>query len=159
MILVWLVLTLSAAMLFFYLQVTCQGILYRQFDREYFQSVAKVIGLEFPSLRQSLEEFGAPVDYSRLPRKLQCDFRALTFLLKDVANASRSYSREERLLILYFRWLFLSLAVRRLLRRGERKAALRLTSVLQYFANVVGQRVNTLEFGHLNAADYSFFDS
>jgi hypothetical protein len=110
--------------------------------------------LEFPSLRKSLEEFGAPVDYPRLRMMLKCDFLALTYLLKNAANLNQRYSNEERLLILYFRWQFLSLAVRRLLKVGEKKAILRLTSVLQYFANVVGQRVNTVRFGNLTVADY-----
>jgi len=90
---------------------------------------------------------------------LKCDFLALTHLLKNAANVNQRYSNQERLLILYFRWQFLSLAVRRLLRVGEKKAALRLTSVLQYFANVVGQRVNTVRFGNLTAADYLFLNS
>ena len=159
MILAWLILILSLAMFFFYFQATCQKILRRQFEREYFQSIANVIRLEFPSLRKSLEDLGAPVDYSRLPRTLQCDFLALTHLLKNVENASQRYSMEERLLILYFRCQFLSLAVRRLLKVGEKRAALRLTSVLQYFANVVGQRMYTARFGNLNAADYHFLNS
>jgi hypothetical protein len=141
-------------MFFFYFQVTCQKILRRQFDREYFQSIVNANRLEFPSLRKSLEEFGAPVDYPRLRMMLKCDFLALTYLLKNAANVNQRYSKEERLLILYFRWQFLSLAVRRLLKVGEKKAVLRLTSVLQYFANVVGQRVNTVRFGNLTAADY-----
>jgi hypothetical protein len=110
-------------------------------------------------LRKSLEEFAAPVDYPRLRVMLKCDFLALTHLLKNAANVNQRYSNQERLLILYFRWQFLSLAVRRLLRVGEKKAALRLTSVLQYFANVVGQRVNTVRFGNLTAADYLFLNS
>jgi hypothetical protein len=61
----------------------------------------------------------------------------------------QGYSREQRLLILYFRIQFLSLAVRRLLGVGEREAALRLTSVLQYFANVIGQRLYADEFADL----------
>ena len=154
MILAALILILSTAMLFFYFQVTCQKILRRQFDREYFQSIVNANHLEFPSLRKSLEEFGAPVDYPRLRMMLKCDFLALTYLLKNAANVNQRYSSEERLLILYFRWQFLSLAVRRLLKVGEKKAVLRLTSVLQYFANVVGQRVNTVRFGNLTAADY-----
>ena len=154
MILAALILVLSTAMFFFYFQVTCQKILRRQFDREYFQSIVNANRLEFPSLRKSLEEFGAPVDYPRLRMMLKCDFLALTYLLKNAANVNQRYSNEERLLILYFRWQFLSLAVRRLLKVGERKAILRLTSVLQYFANVVGQRVNTVRFGNLTAADY-----
>jgi hypothetical protein len=154
MILAALVLILSTAMFFFYFQVTCQKILRRQFDREYFQSIVNANRLEFPSLRKSLEEFGAPVDYPRLRMMLKCDFLALTYLLKNAANLNQRYSNEERLLILYFRWQFLSLAVRRLLKVGEKKAILRLTSVLQYFANVVGQRVNTVRFGNLTVADY-----
>jgi len=154
MIVAVLILILSTALFFFYFQVTCQKVLRRQFDREYFRSIANANRLEFPSLRKSLEEFGPPVDYSRLRMMLKCDFLALTYLLKNAANVNQRYSHEERLLILYFRWQFLSLAVRRLLRVGENKAILRLTSVLQYFANVVGQRVNAVKFGNLTAADY-----
>ena len=62
MIVAALVLILSTALFFFYFQVTCQKILRRQFDREYFQSIAIANRLEFPSLRKSLEEFGTPVD-------------------------------------------------------------------------------------------------
>ena len=154
MILAWLILILSVGIFFFCFQVTCQKILRRQFDQEYFRSVAKVIRLEFPSLRKSLEEFGALVDYSRLPRTLKRDFLALTHLLKNVPNVNQRYSKEEWLLIVYFRWQFLSLAVRHLLKVGEKKAILRLTSVLQYFANVVGQRVNALGAGNSTAPDY-----
>ena len=154
MILAALILTISTAMFFFYFQVACQKILGRQFNGGYFQSIVNANRLEFPSLRKSLEEFGAPVDYPRLRMMLKCDFLALTYLLKNAANVNRRYSNEEWLLILYFRWQFLSLAVRRLLKVGEKKAVLRLTSVLQYFANVVGQRVNTVRFGNLTAADY-----
>jgi hypothetical protein len=148
------VLILSAALFFFYLHVICQKILRRQFDREYFESIVNANRLEFPSLRKSLEELGAPVDYPRLRMMLKCDFLALTYLLKNAANVNQRYSNEEQLLILYCRWQFLSLAVRRLLKVGEKKAILRVTSVLQYFANVVGQRVNTVRFGNLTAADY-----
>lgn len=154
MIVAVLILILSTALFFFYFQVTCRKILCRQFDREYFQSIANANRLEFPSLRRSLEDFGAPVDYSRLRMMLRCDFLALTYLLKNAANVNQSYTYDERLLILYFRWQFLSLAVRRLLRLGENTAILRLTAVLQYFANVVGQRVNAVKFGNLTAADY-----
>ena len=154
MIVAVLILILSTALFFFYFQVTCQKILGRQFDREYFQSIANANRLEFPSLRKSLEDFGAPVDYSRLRMMLRCDFLALTYLLRNAANVNQRYTYDERLLILYFRWQFLSLAVRRLLRLGENTAVLRLTAVLQYFANVVGQRVNAVKFGNLTAADY-----
>jgi len=151
MILAWLILALSLAMVFFYFQATCQKILRRQFERDYFQSIASVVRLEFPSLRKSLAEMGVAVDYSRVPRALRCDFLALTHLLKNTADAKQGHSKEQRLLILYFRVQFLSLAVRRLLGVRERKAALRLTSVLQYFANAIGRRLHSDGFGNLGA--------
>jgi len=154
MILATIILILSTAMFFFYLQVTCQKILRRQFDREYFRSIVNTARLEFPSLRKSLEEFGAPVDYAWMRIMLKCDFLALTYLLKNAASVNHRFSREDRLLILYFRWLFLSLAVRHWLRFNEKPAILSLTSVLQYFANVVGQGVDAVRFGNLTATDY-----
>jgi len=153
MVLAWLILILSMAMFFFYFQATCQRILRREFEREYFLSIANVIRLEFPSLQESLAGGGAQVDYSRLPRMLRCDFRALTYLLKNTAGESPRYSFEERLLMLYFRTQLLSLAARRFMKVGENGAILKLTSVLHYFGNVVGQRVTTVGFGNLTT-DY-----
>jgi hypothetical protein len=85
---------------------------------------------------------------------LKCDFLALAYLLKNAANVNQSYSREDKLLMLYFRLVFLSLVTRHLLRLQVRPAILKLTAILQYFANVVGQRVNTIRFGNLTASDY-----
>jgi len=152
MILSWLILTLSPAMVFFYFQATCQRILRQQFEREYFLSITNVIRLQFPSLREALQESGTSFDYSCLPKSLKCDFLALTHLLHNTADMKQGYSKEQRLLILYFRVQYLSLALRRILRLGERKAALRLTSILQHFANVVGERMNEVGFGNSTAA-------
>lgn len=149
MVFAWLTLTLSMALCFFYFQATCQKILRRQFAREYFESIAGVIRLEFPSLQRALEESGGGGDYSRIPRMLKCDFLALTYLLKNAPGASHGHSFEERLLMVYFRWQLASLAGRRFLRAGEKEAILRLTSVLRYFANVVGQRMNTVGLRNL----------
>jgi len=153
MIIAALILILSTAMFFFYFQATCQRILRRQFERDYSQSIAKVVRLEFPSLRKTLEESAAPVDYSRLSRALKADFLALAYLLGISGSPNRRYSLQERLLILYFRCHLISFAVRRLVKAGEKKAFLRLASVLQYFANVVGQRLNGAGFGSLMAAE------
>jgi len=85
---------------------------------------------------------------------LKCDFRALTYLLKNAVNVKQRYSGEERLLMFYFRLVFASLITRRWLRVGEKPAILKLTAILQYFANVVGQRVDSVRFANLTAADY-----
>ncbi|HZP01288.1 MAG TPA: hypothetical protein VFD30_13425 [Terriglobia bacterium] len=150
-----LILILSTALFFFYFQVTCQRILRRQFEQEYFQSIVNANRLEFPSVQKALEEFDAPVDYARLRTVLKCDFLALTYLLKNAANVNQKYSNEDRLLILYFRAVFFWMGLRHLFRLNrERISVLRLTQILKYFANVVGQRVNMVRFGNLTATDY-----
>jgi hypothetical protein len=149
-----LILILSTAFFFFYLQATCQRILRQQFDREYFLAIVNASGLEFPAVRRTLGEFNAPVDYPRLRMMLKCDFLALTYLLKNAVNVHQRYSGKERLLMFYFRLVFASLITRHWLRVGEKPAILKLTAILQYFANVVGQRVNSVRFANLTAADY-----
>ena len=149
MVLSALILILSTAFFFFYLQATCQRILRQQFDREYFLAIVNASRLEFPAVRRTLGEFNAPVDYPRLRMMLKCDFLALTYLLKNAVNVNQRYSREERLLMFYFRLVFASLIIRHWLRVGEKPAILKLTAILQYFANVVGQRVNTVRFASM----------
>jgi len=140
MMLAALGLILSTATFFFCLQAACHRILRRRFERDYFRSVADAHGLEFPSLQKSLEELDAPLEYSRLCMMLERDFLTLTYLLKCLANVDQRSSSEERLLTLYFRCQFHSLAARRLFRLGEERTMLELTSVLEYLANSVGQR-------------------
>jgi hypothetical protein len=79
---------------------------------------------------------------------LENDFLALTYLLKNAVNVDQRYSREERLLMLYFRLVFASLITRHWLRVHEKSAILKLTAILQYFANVVGQRVSNARFAN-----------
>ncbi len=154
MTLACLILIISTALFLFYLQATCQRILQRKFAREYFLSIVNANRLEFQAVRNAMEEFNAPVDYSRFRMTLKCDFLALTYLLKNAANVNQRYSREERLMMLYFRAVFLSLVVRHLFRTGERAAILRLTSILEYFANVIGERVSLVRVGNLAPSDY-----
>lgn len=154
MFLAALILILSTAMLLFYFQTTCQKILGRKFDREYSRSIVNANRLEFPAVQKSLLVFGNGVDYARLRMTLRCDYLALTYLLKNAGNIRQRYTREERMLILYSRTLFLSLLLRHLLHLREQPAILKLTGVLEYFANVVGQRVENVRFGNLTPSDY-----
>ncbi len=154
MFLASLVLIISTALFFFYFQATCQRILRRRFDREYFQAIVDANRLEFPAVRKTLEEYEAPVDYARVRMILKCDYLALTYLLKNAANVNQRYSHEELLLILYFKAVFCSLVARHWLRLREKPPILKLTAILQFFANVVGQRVSMVRFGNLTASDY-----
>ena len=71
---------------------------------------------------------------------LQADFQTLNYLMKSAVK--RRCSPGERLLMLYFKTLFFSLGVRQAVGLRGRKPAQRLTVVLQYFANVVGQHAD-----------------
>ncbi len=154
MILASLILIISTGLFLFYLQATCQRILRTQFEQEYFRSIVNANRLEFPSVRKALDDFDGPVDYARFRMTLKCDFLALTYLLKNAANAHHRYTWEERLLMAYFRWTYLFMVMGHLLRTGEKNAILNLTSILQYFANVIGQRVNRVRFGNLATSDF-----
>ncbi len=154
MIMATLILILSTALFFFYLQGVCQKILRRQFAPSFWLAIANANGFEFPSVRKSLEGSGVPVQYPGLMKALRCDFLALTYLAKNAVNVNQSYNCEKRFLILYGKFLFLSLVTRHWLRLREKPAALKLTAILQHFANVVGERANAVRFGNMSASDY-----
>ena len=153
MVLACLVLILSTAFVFFYLQTACQKILRQQFEHRYFESIVYANRLEFPAVREGLGTSNVAADYPQLNTMLKCDFLALTFLLKHAANRP-SYSLEERLLILYCRLTFLSLRVRHLLSFRVSPAIVKLTDILQYLANLVGQRVEVIRFDEPAFSDY-----
>lgn len=149
-----LILVLSTGLFFFYLQAVCQKILRRHFAQSFWRLIAHVNGFEFPLVRKALEGFGVSVEYPRLMVTLRSDFLALTCLVKNAAHDNQLYTYEERLLILYFKVVFVSLVMRHWLNLRETPAALKLTFILEYFANVVGERVNTVRFGNPTASDY-----
>jgi hypothetical protein len=148
-----LILVFSSALFFFYCQVTVQKILRRTFDQAYYQAIVAANHLQFPLLRQAFEEHSAPVNYAHLQVNMRCDFLALTYLLKNASNVRQCYSRDERLLMFHFRVIFVSLAVRHWLRLQEKPAVLVLAEILQYFANVIGKRINSLRFADLSFAE------
>lgn len=149
-----LILIVSSALFLFYIQVTCQKILKREFQQDYFQSIVNANRLEFPAVRKALEEYDGPVDYARFRMTLKCDYLALTYLLKNAANAKQRFTWEEQILMLYFQAIYLVLVTRHTVRLKEKNIFFNLTAILQYFANVVGQRVNTVRFGNLAPSDY-----
>jgi len=155
MIVASLILIISTALLLFYFQAACQNILSRKFDQEFSRSIVNANRLEFPAVQKALEDFSTPLDYARLRMTLKCDFLALTYLLKNAGNVNQRYSHEERLLIFYFRSILFFLSLRHTLRLNrEKTAVLKLTSILEYFANVVGQRVENVRYGNLAPSDY-----
>lgn len=154
MILATLILITSAALWLFFLQTSCQRILRREFGQEYFHPIVNANRLEFPYIRQAVEEFDVPIDYERFRMQLKCDFLALTYLLKNAINAERRLTRDEYFLMAYFKVLFAILAIGHTFGFGERAIFLKLTSILEYFGNVLGLRVSTISLGNMTASEY-----
>jgi hypothetical protein len=148
-----LILILSCGLLFFYFQALCQRILRREFDRAYFQTIVHAAGLEFASLRQGLEVPAAPLDFAQCRVALQCDLLTLRYLLQHAANLRQSLTWQERLLMLYYRVSSAGFVVRHWLGMEERAAFVRIATILQYFANVVGERNFRLQTDTLGSWD------
>jgi len=149
-----LILVASAALFLFYIQATCEKILRRRFEDPLPGPIVEANRLEFPFVRKTLEEFDAPVDYARFSMQLKCDYLALIYLLKNAANQRGRLCRHERLLAIYFRALSAMLAGLHTVPFAERSLLLKMTSVLEYFANVLGERIKRVQFGHLTASEY-----
>ena len=148
------ILIFSTALLLFYLQTTCERILRRRAHEEFYHSIVNANRLEFPYVRTTIEEYDAPLDYGRFRMQLKCDFLALTYLLKNAVNARQRLSRDEKTLVVYFKVLFFLLAASHLAGFGEKVFMLKLTSILQFFSNVLGERVSKLHFGDITASEY-----
>jgi hypothetical protein len=137
----------SLALLLFYFQNFCEQILRRQFEDPLPEPIVDANRLEFPYVRKTLEEFDTPLDYPRFSMHLKCDYLALVYLLKNAANQNSRLTGSERFLAVYFRVLSGSLAVLHLVKVGERGVLLKMTEVLEYFANVLGERIKSVRFG------------
>lgn len=135
-----LILVVSAALFFFYIQALCERVIRREFDRAYCQDVINAIQLEYPRLRDAILK-RAPFAYSDARLALQCDFTTLEYLLKNADRTERHWSPREKILFLYFRFLLSCLPVRHALKRGENEAVLKLATILQFLANLVGERL------------------
>src|SRR5215469_6780451 len=144
----------SLALFLFYLQAVCEQILRRRFEDPLPDPIVDANRLEFPFIRKALEEFEARVDYSRFRVQLKCDYLALTYLLRNAANQHHRLSRPERLLAAYFGTLYGLLTVAHLFGIAEKPIFLKMTAVLEYFANVLGERIRQVRFGNLTASEY-----
>ena len=149
-----MILIISTALLLFYLQTACQKILRSRAHQEYYHSIVNANRLEFPFVRSAIEDYDAPLDYTRFRMQLKCDYLALTYLMKNALNSRRRLSRDEKILALYSNALFFLLSVFHLAGVGEKSVMLRLASILQYFGNVLGERVSKVRFGNMTASEY-----
>lgn len=140
-----LVLVVSSALFFFYIQASCEKVLRREFSRAYFKDIIRSLGLEYAKVRDSVGKNGSP-NYAQMRLALKCDFFSLKYLLTDNGPSRRRLTRGERLLDLYFHFLLFSLPILHALNLKEREAVLRLASILQFFANSAGEKLSINSF-------------
>jgi hypothetical protein len=135
-----MILVSSLAMFLMYLQAACESILRREFDPVRLRLTVNAWRLEFQFVQKEMADTETQADYGWVRRELECDYIALTYLLKDAGTAN--YSRRERILMLYFRALSLTVSVQHSLKLDEKRTILKLTGILNYFANVLSASVN-----------------
>jgi len=102
-------------------------------------------------VRKAVQEADATLDRPGIREMLQADFQTLDYLMRSAVK--RRCSPGERLLMLYFKTLLFSLGVRQALGLRDCKPAQKLTVVLQYFANVVGQHADPRQYATFAASD------
>ena len=135
-----LVLIASSALSFYYLHVLCVKVLRREFSQPYHQDIIQATQLEYPRLRETAVS-NSPLEYADAYLGLQCDFMTLEYLLKNVRPGQNLLSGPEKILLFYFRFLLLSLPICHVLKLGEIEAILKLATILQFFANLVGEKL------------------
>lgn len=147
MVVSFLILLFSTALFFFYIQTFCERVLRREFSHPYFQDIIRAIRLEYPRLRDAYASKPS-LDYADTRLALKCDFMALAYLLKSTDHTNRYLLRREKFLLLYFRFLLLSLPIRHAFKLREKDAVLRLAKILQYFANLLGEQLSASSLGN-----------
>lgn len=141
-----LILVVSAALFFFYIQTFCERVIRREFSRAYCQDVIKAIQLEYPRLQDAALS-RAPLAHSETLHALQSDFMTLEYLLKNNVRTKWHLLPRERILFLYFRILHFFLPVHHALKHGENEAVLKMVTILQFLANLVGERLTVSSIG------------
>ena len=143
MIVSTMILISSLAMFLLYLQAACESILRREFD-SVLRLTVNACRLEFQFVQKEMQDTETQSDCGWVRMALKCDYKALAYLLKNAGTAN--YSRRERILMpylmLYFRALSLMVSVQHSLKLNEKRTILKLTGILNYFANVLGASVN-----------------
>lgn len=131
----------SSVVLFgYWFRYTCLLILSARTTRDYAASVALANQLSFPEVQAQLQL--ATTDLDRLKDALDRDYKVLTYLLKNAANAGDGQDAlEKRMLEINYRlmhaWYGMS---RRFSPTAACRALDEMASVVAHFANSMGER-------------------
>ncbi|HEV2423944.1 MAG TPA: hypothetical protein VGZ29_03855 [Terriglobia bacterium] len=144
-----LILVFSAALLLFYLQAACERIFQRRFEERLAEPIVEANKLSFPRLRRALETGDTPMDSAGFQRELKHDFVTLTYLLRNAGNQRRHLSGAERTGAIYFRIVCGLMPASRLFGMKGRSLLLKMASVLEFYANLLGERTKRVRFVQL----------
>jgi hypothetical protein len=136
----------SLALLVLWVKSATRSILRASFEQDYSREVAEANRLEFLAIRQALSsDLDEGGDFGEALSSLERDYEALSYLLRNAATLHVGrYTRAEKLLVLDFHLLRIWARFSRLLGlRAWRSSLLEMTTILEYFGNVVGQRLTT----------------
>ena len=141
-----LIISVSGAMFFYWFRYTVLLILRTRPSSEFAHKVAAANQLSFVEVRQKLHAQASPKDLGGLCGALERDYQALTYLLGHAAAVpARSYTAEQRLLMVNFRLMKLWFAAVSQFRPTSAKLALlEMSGTLEYFANAMGRRFATV---------------
>jgi hypothetical protein len=135
LLIVSLVLVLSV----YWFRYNCKTILKSKTSRDRAQQVASANQLTFPATEERLHGEIAANDLDDANKGLLRDYQVLTCLLRY--TVATPYTVEQRILMLDFRYMQLKYALtRRYFSRSARRALGECVSILNHFANTLGER-------------------
>lgn len=137
------ILASSGVLLFLWLRCACRSILRKRFEQDASAEVVDASQMEFLEVRKTLADSPNEADRNVLLEALERDYQALTYLLRKTATGrKRREPGSERLLMLDFQLLRFWVRLKGLLTAKTWVSSLsEMTTILEYFANVLGQRL------------------
>jgi hypothetical protein len=133
------IMVVSGALFLFYIHTICARALRHEFSHPYSEPILNALQLEYPLVREAFDS-NSSANYPQARHTLECDFVTLEYLLRNGDGTRRHLSRQEKILFLYFRLLLFCLPVLSALKVREKEVVLKLATLLQHFANRVGER-------------------
>ena len=140
-----LILIASAILFVYWFRYTCLLILSTRTARDYSRAVVEANGLSFQSVRNQLDETPDHVEaMDQVRASLDRDYQLVTYLLEHAVGCRpEGQEFEEWMLRLNYRIMrFAYSGVRRLSGAAARRVLLEMTSVINYLANAMGERMH-----------------
>jgi hypothetical protein len=140
-----LIILVSAALLAYWFRYTCVLILRTRTGKDRAAEMATANGLRFHQIQGQLVREAPLADLPALQAALESDYRLLTYLVAHTAGLEvGGLTLEQRMLMLDFKAMRLVCALSRWVGIGRARAALEeMSSILNYLANAMGERIES----------------